>query len=129
MKEKQYRMKVKKALEITLEDNFEQTSYDFNIAVGPGNELEICFSYNSSIYDGELVKTIEGHMKRVIEGIIQNPDIRLADIDILSEEERREILYDFNNTQAEYPKDKTIHQLFEEQVERTPDNIAVVFRR
>mgnify|MGYP003304391758 CR=1 FL=1 len=46
---------------------------------------------------------------------------------MLSEDEKNKILYDFNNTKTDYPKDKTIIDLFEEQVEKTPDNIAVVF--
>ena len=46
---------------------------------------------------------------------------------MLSEEEKKRISFDFNDTNAEYPKDKTIQELFEEQVERTPDNTAVVF--
>ena len=46
---------------------------------------------------------------------------------MLTENEKKKVLYDFNDTYADYPREKTIHQLFEEQVERTPDNIALVF--
>jgi len=57
---------------------------------------------------------------------MKNPDVAICDIRILTEEEQHRILYEFNDTKAEYPKEKTIHRLFEEQVERTPDNIAAV---
>ncbi|SFB47858.1 amino acid adenylation domain-containing protein, partial [Clostridium frigidicarnis] len=56
-----------------------------------------------------------------------NNEIELDSIDLLLEEERNQILYEFNDTKADYPKDKTIQELFEAQVEKTPDNIAVIF--
>ena len=52
--------------------------------------------------------------------------ILLKEIEIVTPEEKNKILYEFNNTKADYPKDKTIAELFEEQVEKTPNNIAVV---
>ncbi len=52
---------------------------------------------------------------------------KINEIDIIAEEERKTLLYEFNDTKVDYPKEKTIHQLFQEQVERTPENIAVVF--
>ncbi|MDF2544191.1 MAG: thioester reductase [Herbinix sp.] len=58
---------------------------------------------------------------------IQNMKIMIRDMELVDEEERDHILYDFNDTAADYPRDKGIHQLFEEQVERTPNNIAVKY--
>ena len=57
---------------------------------------------------------------------INKPEQNIFELEILSEYEKHQILYEFNNTSTDYPKDKTIHQLFEEQVERTPDNIALI---
>ena len=59
--------------------------------------------------------------------ILEDCEVKIADIDMLSKEERNQILYDFNNTKVDYPKNKTIADLFEEQVAKTPDNVAVVF--
>ena len=56
-----------------------------------------------------------------------DPNQSINSLDYLSKEERHELLVEFNDTKVDYPKDKTIVQLFEEQVEKTPDNIAVVF--
>ena len=67
------------------------------------------------------------HFGNILEEVLSDPDTRLCDIEMLSEEEKQQILCDFNNTKAEYPKGKTIHQLFEEQAAKTPDNIALVF--
>ncbi|WP_432408907.1 amino acid adenylation domain-containing protein [Wukongibacter sp. M2B1] len=107
--------------------SFEQTSYDFNLIVVPGKELSVKFSYNGLVYDKEFVKGIEGHFKAVIDEIVGNDNIPVKDIDILTKEEKRQLLIDFNDTKREYPRDKTIHELFEEQVERSPDNIALIF--
>ena len=59
--------------------------------------------------------------------VMSKNDVCLKDIEIVTPEEKHKILYDFNNTKVDYPKDKTIVDLFEEQVKKTPDNIAVVF--
>jgi len=58
--------------------------------------------------------------------MMDSMDRQLLEIEILSEEEKQQVLYDFNDTGQDYPSDTVIHRLFEEQVERTPDNIAVV---
>ena len=60
--------------------------------------------------------------------IVEDEEITLAEIDILSEEDKNKLLYTFNNTTDEYKKDKTIQELFEEQVERTPNHVAAVFK-
>jgi hypothetical protein len=68
-----------------------------------------------------------GHYQRILEGITANPDQRLSELPLLTDEERHQILMQWNDTKADYPKNKCIHELFEEQVERAPDAIAVVF--
>jgi non-ribosomal peptide synthetase component F len=49
-------------------------------------------------------------------------------IDLISSEERNQLIFEFNDTKVDYPKNKTIIDLFEEQVKKTPDNIAIVFK-
>ncbi|MHC5717305.1 MAG: amino acid adenylation domain-containing protein, partial [Nostoc sp.] len=58
---------------------------------------------------------------------IANPDATISELEILSQIERQQLLYEVNNNQRDYPQTKCIHQLFEEQAQKTPDNIAVVF--
>ena len=58
-----------------------------------------------------------------------NPDRRISVLPILTESERHQLLVEWNDTAADYPRDKCIHELFEEQVEKTPDAIAVAFER
>jgi bacitracin synthase 3 len=107
--------------------SFEQTNYDLNIIVAPGKKTGIKFSYNKNKYSAQIIERVVSIFSKIVNDLLANPDTRLSDIEIITSEEKQQILYDFNDTYADYPKDKTIHQLFEEQVERTPDNIALVF--
>jgi amino acid adenylation domain-containing protein/thioester reductase-like protein/non-ribosomal peptide synthase protein (TIGR01720 family) len=107
---------------------FEQTNYDFNVIVMPGQELTIRLIYNALIFDPNFITKIGTHFQEIAQRIIENDQLKIAEIEILTEAERRQILYDFNDTKADYPKDKTIHELFEKQVEKTPANLAIVFQ-
>ncbi|WP_312653312.1 non-ribosomal peptide synthetase [Aminipila sp.] len=105
---------------------FEQTNYNFNIAIIPGKEMTVKLNYNAKMYDKFFLGKMESHFIMVIEQVMSNPQIEVQQIDIISEKEKRQIIDEFNNTEAEYPKDKTLQKLFEEQVKKTPDNIALI---
>jgi len=85
--------------------------------------------YNSSVYNSETINQIEIIFYKVIKELIFNPDVAIFDIDVLSKDEKQKLLNDFNDTQRDYPKDKCIHQLFEEQVEKTPLHIALKYEQ
>jgi amino acid adenylation domain-containing protein len=114
------------AFELSNYEAFEQTNYDFNLLVYPGEEMTIRFEFNANIYEKESVHRIAGHMENALEQVLERDTIPISQIFILSAEEERQLLVDFNNTQNSYPKGKTLHQLFEESVERAGDNIAVI---
>ncbi|MCP5047403.1 MAG: amino acid adenylation domain-containing protein, partial [bacterium] len=82
--------------------------------------------YYTGIFRKETVQRMASHFKNVIKAVVIKPSIKLKDIEIISTEEKRQTLYEFNRTVAEFPGDKTIHQLFEEQVSLTPDAVALV---
>jgi amino acid adenylation domain-containing protein len=67
------------------------------------------------------------HFKNLLESIVTNPGQRISNLSILSEAEKHQLLIEWNDTERNYPQAKCIHQLFEEQVEETPDAIALVF--
>ena len=67
------------------------------------------------------------YKRQVLEQIAEQPNVLIEELEIATEEECGLILGEFNNTKAEYPKDKTVVELFEEQVERTPENIALIY--
>ena len=109
-------------------ESFEQTNYGFNTVIVPGKELCVKFKYNEAIFDKTVIAKIEEHFKGIIQAVIANSNIRVQDIEILSSSEKKQLLVDFNQTQAEYPKEKTVQELFEEQVSKGPDQMAVVFK-
>ena len=103
---------------------------DFNIHIYDINDtgdLIINYDYLIDKYSSEDVTDIHNRIINMIDQILDNNDINSCDIEIVTPEEKNMILNVFNNTNVDYPKDKTIVDLFEEQVEKTPDNIAVVF--
>ena len=110
---------------------YEKTVTKFDILLtGIENKGRILFEleYSTALFKKETIERMIGHFRIIINEIIKNPSIQLSKIDMLAESERHQILNDFNNTKADYPKNITIHELFEKQVDKTPDNIAAMFR-
>ena len=89
--------------------------------------FEPCWQYNTDLFEATTITRMAGHFVTLLEAIVDNPSQRISQLPLLTEFEQKQLLIDWNNTQADYPQDKCIHQLFEEQVERTPDAVAVVF--
>ncbi|MCK6076527.1 non-ribosomal peptide synthetase [Paenibacillus silvae] len=115
------------SLRITNVEADEQTNYDFNLIIKPGQALKCMFYYNANVYDRAGIERIQGHLIQLLQQVVNNPHVPINDIDLMTAQEKAQILVSFNDTKAEYPIDKTIHGLFEEQVERTPEQVAVVF--
>ncbi len=97
------------------------------IAEELGDNISIAIQYCTKLFNKATIQKMYKHLENIMRVITKNTDIKLSELEILTKKERQEILIDFNNTKADYPKDKTIHQLFEEQAERTPESIAVVY--
>ncbi|MCK4259562.1 MAG: non-ribosomal peptide synthase/polyketide synthase, partial [Halanaerobiales bacterium] len=106
----------------------ESTNFDFTLTVEMNDCINIQFIYNTLRFDEQLIMRISEHFCNILSYILEKPDEKLSEIDMLTEEEKNKVLYEFNDTMTNYPKEKTLHKLFEEQVERTPDNTAVVSR-
>ncbi|MCX6582995.1 MAG: amino acid adenylation domain-containing protein [Candidatus Aminicenantes bacterium] len=104
----------------------EMTHYDLTILVKIFTAVEVNFSYNRDSLDAETAARLPVHFKSLVLDMMKHPGKKICAIDILTEEEKKQLLYDFNNTAADYPREKTIHRLFVEQATRTPDNIALV---
>ena len=83
--------------------------------------------YCTKLFNKDTIKRFTVHFKNIIKEILKNKNIKVKNIDMLSEREKAQLITEFNNTYAEYPKKKTVQEIFEEQVEKTPENIAVVF--
>ncbi|MBE9224524.1 amino acid adenylation domain-containing protein [Phormidium sp. LEGE 05292] len=106
---------------------YEKTNYPLNLLGIPGSELVLKIAYNSQRFDAATITRMLGHLQTLLEGMVSNPQVRLSDLPLLTPSERHQLLVKWNNTQVDYPQTFCIHQLFETQVERTPDAVAVVF--
>ncbi|WP_442937947.1 amino acid adenylation domain-containing protein [Nostoc sp.] len=83
--------------------------------------------YNTNLFEDSTISRMAGHLQTLLSGIVANPQQHLSELPLLTEPERQTLLVEWNNTKVEYPQQQCIHQLFEAQVERTPDAVAVVF--
>jgi amino acid adenylation domain-containing protein len=83
--------------------------------------------YNIDLFDGTTIARFLKHFQNILKAIIANPQQSVSLLPLLSEQEQKQLLVDWNQTQADYPQDSCIHQLFETQVEHNPDAVAVVF--
>jgi len=104
------------------------TKFDLTVELAETPEgLYGTFEYNTDLFDAATITRMLGHFQTLLEGIVAEPEQRLADLPLLTEAERQQLLVEWNDTQVDYPQDKCIHQMFEAQVEQTPDALAVVF--
>ncbi len=85
------------------------------------------FEYNTDLFDAATIDRMVGHFQTLLTGLVANPDQRLSELPLLTPAEQQQVLFDWNQTETSYDREMCIHQLFEAQVERTPDAIAVVF--
>jgi amino acid adenylation domain-containing protein len=88
--------------------------------------ISFVLEYSTKLFKKETIERFAGYFKGIVSRLPANPGVRLGEIEILSEEEKNQVLYDLNQTTAAYPADSTLHYLFEVQAEQTPDHIAVV---
>lgn len=92
-----------------------------------GNSLQGFWQYNLDLFDQDRIARMSSHFQTLLEAIVANPQEPIGTLSLLTERERHQLLVEWNDTGKAYPDEKCIHQLFEEQVERTPDAVAVVF--
>ncbi len=89
------------------------------------DRFSIQFHYDRNVFRKEDIERLVGQFQTLLESVTGNPEALISELEILSGPERRRLLIEFNDTEASYPEGKCIHQLFEEQAERTPNNVAL----
>ena len=103
------------------------SQFDISFTFAETEGLELTIEYNTDIYDDYLIRRMVSHFEKLITESIKQPKINIQELDYLTESEKHQLFVDFNDTEVVYPADKTIIDLFEEQVAKTPNNLAVVF--
>ncbi|MCP5051083.1 MAG: amino acid adenylation domain-containing protein, partial [bacterium] len=90
-----------------------------------GETLLLDFEYSTSLFQRETLERFVNYFRRIVSEVIRDLHQEIGAVEVISDDEKHLLLYEFNQTAADYPQSKTIHQLFEEQVERTPGRTAV----
>ncbi len=105
---------------------FETTNYDLTLGITLSKNITANFVYNIQSYEPETIERLAHHFTALLEEIIQNPQEKSTGLDILSPGEKRQLLLDFNGARVDFPKNKTLVQLFAEAAGRWPDHTALV---
>jgi len=87
--------------------------------------MRATLGYNTDLFDAATIKRMAGHYRRLLEAIAADPERRISRLPLLSDAERRQVLFEWNNTIAQYPRDKCVHEVFEEAARVRPESVAV----
>jgi amino acid adenylation domain-containing protein len=102
--------------------------FDLALHIQKGDDYIKCnLKYNKELFTDETIERFGGHFTTILNAITENLNLPVLKIPMLTSQEENQILKEWNNTITDYPKDKCVHQLFEAQVKKTPEAIAVVF--
>jgi len=117
-----------RGLEITRVPLVNDTSkFDLTLHIGEREgRLQGDFEFSTDLFLPSTIRRMTGHFLRLLEGIVVDPQTRIGALPLLGEAERREILVDWNETASEYPRDRSISELFEAQASMHPDAPALV---
>ncbi len=106
----------------------EETNYDITVVIEAFDNISISLLYNEKLYDSYYIEKLLRHLFNGLSYIINNPCEKLISLDIMSKDERLELLYEFNNTNVEYEKNKTIHEMFSTGINKTKKQTALIFQ-
>lgn len=106
----------------------EQTNYPLTLVVAISDQLILKMDYDQSKYQPETIQRILRQLQTLIEGICENPTQRLDQLTLVDERERYKLLVEWNQTAQSYPRDLCLHQEFENQVNKTPEAVALEYR-
>ena len=90
------------------------------------HEISGFLIFRRDLWEAATIERMAAHFLTLLEGIVADPDRKIGELPLLSERERNQLLVEWNDTVADYPRDRCVHELFEAQVERTPDAIALL---
>jgi len=115
-------------LRMTIEPIYNGTSkFDLSLFVEETDrDIVVSAEYNTALFKPETITRILTHYEHLLTCAIHTPEVSICQISLLTEPEQKQ-LAEWNNTHNDYPEDKCIHHLFEQQAEKTPDAMAVVF--
>jgi amino acid adenylation domain-containing protein len=110
----------------------ERTTAKFDLTLSLGETAEgLCGSleYATDLFDAATMARMAGHLQVLLEGAVADPGAHVSELPMLTEPERRQLLVEWNDTAADFPREATLHALFEAQAERTPGATALIFEK
>ncbi|MDQ2869305.1 MAG: condensation domain-containing protein, partial [Acidobacteriota bacterium] len=111
----------------SLEIERKTSKFDFSLFFNDHPEGLVCaVEYATDLFDRETIERLLDHLRVLLESVTRDPDQRVRTVPILTERERKQLLVDWNSTASEYPAESCLHEVFEAQVERTPDGVALI---
>ncbi|HZQ95824.1 MAG TPA: amino acid adenylation domain-containing protein [Candidatus Sulfotelmatobacter sp.] len=99
---------------------------NFTLVEWIGGKSWLQIDYNTDLFDASTIERMQEHFGNLLRGIIANPEQAIADLPLLNEKEKQQLVMEFNATSAELRHDLCLHELFEQQVRRTPQATAVI---
>ncbi|HEX2206430.1 MAG TPA: amino acid adenylation domain-containing protein [Longimicrobium sp.] len=114
-------------LRVTGVRSVEWNSYPLALVTGPGSRVQLSLAYDESRFDADTIERMLGHLDRILEQAAAHSDVRLADLSLLMDDERRQVVEQWNSVDADCPADRTLHAWFEQQAARTPYAVAASF--
>lgn len=108
--------------------NYEQTNYDFNLIVFPGEQWTIKVMFDGAVYDKKSIEKTADHLTNLAKAAVSHPETEVSNVSFISEEEKGEQLQAGSLLEVEYPENMTIPELFEKQAERAANRMAVAYK-
>jgi amino acid adenylation domain-containing protein len=115
---------------IRFEDNAEAADLAVEVSEELGGErdkIQLCFSYSTDLFDASTIERMMGHLQTLLRSAAKDPQQKVAALPLLTEAERHQILVTWNDTKVDYPTNVPLNRFIEDQVERAPDAVALVF--
>ncbi|MED7789619.1 condensation domain-containing protein, partial [Francisella sp. 19X1-34] len=109
-------------------NNYKIAKFDLECFIDDSNsKLQVSFNYATALYSKDTVQRMANGYQGILNRLIQSPETKIKEYTLLSEKDYQEIVYEWNARDRDCPKDKTVYELFEEQVKQNPNNVALVF--
>jgi non-ribosomal peptide synthetase component F len=101
--------------------------FDITLTIAEGEtDLDASLQYNRDLFDDRTAEQMLDQFRTLLDAVVAEPEQAITSVNILTTSERNKLLVEWNSTEAEFDRDRLIHELFESQAERTPEAIAVV---
>ncbi|WP_353896093.1 non-ribosomal peptide synthetase [Aliikangiella maris] len=106
---------------------YEQTNYDFNLIVNPGEQTKLTFIYNENRYSKAIIESLQSSLQTLVSQLIEQFDATTEQLTLCSTSDHKKITEQFNDVFREYPKESSMVQLFDKVVQQYPEKVALVY--